>query len=253
LARLTSETINPFLGVLEFQARNLASAINLPRDYWGAFVGVAQNLFRCFVACDAVRAEINPLGLMPGGELVALGGDIMIDDNALFRQPELVASRVSEAERDSAALTRVAGLTYVRLGGNVGCAVSGAGLGLATLDMLARNGCSASGFLDMGSIHRDSISAALRLILPGAKVGLFNIFADRASCAELAHEFLAALADVPLTVPLVIRLAGRDADQGLQALDEANVAHLTVAADISEAVRLVAAAAKGFIDVNLSR
>lgn len=86
--RLVSEAIDPFLGVLEFQARNLANGINLSRDYWGAFVRIAQGLFRCLVACDAVRAEINALGLTPGGELIALDSTLVIDDNALFRQPE---------------------------------------------------------------------------------------------------------------------------------------------------------------------
>lgn len=250
--RHVSETINPFLGVLEFQARNLANAINLPRDSWGAFIAVAQNLYRCLVACDATRAEIRPLGLTEDGNLLALGGSLMIDDNALFRQPELVASYAADAGYDTA-LARAAGLSFTRLAGSVACAVNGAGLGLATLDLLEMNGCSAACFLDMGAVNRDTISAALRLILPGATVGLFNIFADRATCTEIAEEFLAALAETPAPVPLVIRLAGREAEHGLAALDAANIPRLVVAHSLFDTVRLVAAAARGYTDVNLSR
>ena len=132
------ETINPFLGVLEFQARNLASGINLPREHWSAFTQIAQNLYRCCIACDAVRAEINPLALTRSGDLIALGGKLVIDDNALFRQPELAAIRDVKAEHESAVQARAAGISYVRLPGTIGCIVSGAGLGMATIDMLAR-------------------------------------------------------------------------------------------------------------------
>lgn len=251
--RFVSETINPFLGVLEFQARNLANGINLSRDSWSAFIAITQNLYHCLVSCDAVRAEIAPLGLLPDGSLLALGGDLTLDDNALFRQPDLVASSVPEADQGSEALARAAGVSFVRLGGTVACAANGAGLGLATLDLLSRNGCAAACFLDMSRVHRTSISAAFNLILPGAVCGLFNIFADRDSCVEVAQEFQAALTETPPTVPLIIRLAGREAEHGLAALDVLNIPNVVITAELSEAVRLVASATKGYTDVDLSR
>src|SRR5215207_486625 len=97
---LYRETIDPFLGVLEFEARNLANSINLPRESWNDFTAIARNLYRCAMASDAVRAEINPLGLTSDGRLIALGGRLVLDDNALFRQPELAAMRDIEAEHE---------------------------------------------------------------------------------------------------------------------------------------------------------
>lgn len=251
---LVSETINPFLGALDFQGRNLASAINLPRDSWSAFVAITQNLFRCVVASDALRAEINPLALTPEGELLALGGELMIDDSALFRQPEVVATLSADAAHDRVALARAAGLTYVHLGGRIGCAVGGAGLGMATLDMLARHGCDSGCFLDLGSsVRRETLDAALRLILPDAEAALLNIFANHASGGEIAQDLLALIGETPLTAPLIVRLAGRDAEQGLEALEAAAIPHLIIASELTEAARLVSAAAKGYTDVNLSR
>lgn len=248
---ISRETINPFLGVLDFQARNLASGINLPRETWGAFTRIAQNLHRCCLACDAVRGEINPLGLTRTGELVALGGKLVIDDNALFRQPEIAASRDVEAETASAVAARSAGITYVRLNGTIGCVVSGAGLGMATMDALARYSREASGLIDLGSdLRRDKISAALRLITPTSDAVLFNIFTDKASCAEVAQEFVAASETMP-AVPIVIRLAGWDTEQGLNVLSQAQSPRFVHVDNMNNAVRLVVAAAKGYADVRL--
>ncbi len=237
---LNRETINPFLGVFDFQARNLASGLNLPREHWTAFTQIAQNLYRCAVACDALRAEINPLGLTASGELIALGGKLVIDDNALFRQPELASIRDVKAEHPSTVIARAAGISYVHLRGTIGCIVSGAGLGMATLDLLARNDSAGSSFLDLGGdIQRDKISAALRLVLPDTRAILFNIFADKVSCLEVARELLAAFASMQPTLPLVIRLEGRDAEGGRAALNAANIPQLTTALTTREAVEAV--------------
>ncbi len=162
---LFRETIDPFLGVLEFQARNLASGINLPRECWGEFSSIAAGLYRCALATDAVRAEINPLGLARSGELITLGGRLAIDDNALFRQQELAALRDVQAEHPTSVQARTSAITYVHLQGKTGCIISGAGLGMATMDLLERQGTPASSFLDLGSdIHRDKVTTALRTI-----------------------------------------------------------------------------------------
>ncbi len=251
---LIREAINPFLGVLEYQGRNLANGINLPREHWNAFIRIAQNLYRCFVACDAVRAEINPLGLTRDGELIVLGGKLVIDDNALFRQPELTALHDVKAEHESAVQAREAGITFVRLSGTIACIVSGAGLGMATMDLLADYGAAASCFVDLGSnIQRDKLAAALRLINPQAQAIIFNIFADKTSCADIAHELLVALAEAPPAVPLVIRLAGQNAEEGQAELSAAGIAQLSISASMVEAVQLAVAAAKGITDVRSGR
>jgi succinyl-CoA synthetase beta subunit len=245
---LSQETINPFLGILEFQARNLANGLNLPREHWNAFTQIVQNLYRCAIACDALRAEINPLGLTANGELVALGGKLVIDDNALFRQTELASIRDVKAEHPSMVAARTAGISYVHLSGMVGCVVSGAGLGMATLDMLARHNTPGSSFLDLGGdIQCDKISAALRLILPDARAVLFNIFADKTSCVEVARELLAAFETIQPALPLVIRLEGGDAEGGRAALQAANFPRLTTALTTYEAVEAVS---KGIADVH---
>ncbi len=235
--RLAREVVNPLLGVFEFQARNLANGINLPREHWNAFTRIAQNLYRCLVACDAVRAEINPLALTQGGELIALGGKLEIDDNALFRQPELAAIRDVKAENETLVQARAAGISYVRLSGSIGCIVSGAGLGMATIDLLARHTESASSLLDLGSeIQRAKISAALSLVLPDSRAVLFNIFADKSTCDSIATELVAALEEQPPAVPVVIRLAGQNAEEGHALL---TAAHLTIAESSTEAVQLI--------------
>jgi succinyl-CoA synthetase beta subunit len=185
--------------------------------------------------------------------LIALGGKLVIDDNALFRQPEIAAIRDVKAEDASTVAARNAGITYIRLNGTIGCVVSGAGLGMATMDALGRHECEASGLLDLGSdLRREKISAALRLLMPESDSVLFNIFADKGSCVEVAHEFMAAVAETLPDVPLVIRLVGWDTEQGQEVLNTARSSRFTHVADMSDAVRLSAAAAKGYTDVSLN-
>lgn len=237
------ETIDPFRGVLGFQARNLASSINLPRETWADFTEISKNLYRCALESDAVRVEINPLGLTPEGRLIALGGRLVLDDNALFRQPELAAMRDIQAEHDSAVQARASDIRYIRLNGKTGCIVSGAGLGMATMDLLAKYGAPAASFLDLGSdIHRDKVIGALRLIMPDAETILFNIFADKAPCPEIAEELLAAIVETQPTVPLVIRLSGHDALAGENVLNAANLTNFGTARTTTEAVQWITSA-----------
>ncbi len=249
------ETINPFLGVHDFQARNLANGINLPREHWKTFTEITQNLYRCCLACDATRAEINPLALTRDHKFLTLGGKLVIDDNALFRQPELAALRDVKAEHETTVLARTAGISYVRLDGKIGCIVSGAGLGMATLDLLARHATPGSGLLDLGSdIQREKIVTALHLILPAADAILFNIFTDKALCDQVATELIGALEAVEPAVPVVIRLAGQAAEQGRQVLKDAGVPLTIATSSTTEAVeKVIAAAAKGLSHVNTGR
>lgn len=240
------EPIDPFLGVLGFQARNLASSVNLPRETWGVFTEIATNLYRCAQECDAVRIEINPLGLMTDGQLMALGGRLVLDDNALFRQPELAALRDVQAENETAVQARAADIRYIRLSGKTGCIFSGAGLGMATMDLLAKYGAPAASFVDLGSeIYRDKVVGALELIMPDAETILFNIFAEKSSCPEIAQELIAALEETKPHVPVMIRLTGHDAQAGESLMHAANLPHLGTARTTTEAVQWVASAVAG--------
>lgn len=237
------ESIDPFLGVLGFQARNLASSVNLPRETWGVFTEIATNLYRCAQECDAVRIEINPLGLMRDGQLMALGGRLVLDDNALFRQSELAALRDVQAENETAVQARTADIRYIRLSGKTGCIFSGAGLGMATMDLLAKYGAPAASFVDLGSeIYRDKVVGALELIMPDAETILFNIFAEKASCPEIAQELIAAIEETKPNVPIMIRLAGHDAQASENLMHAANLPNLGTARTTTEAVQWVTSA-----------
>lgn len=242
---LFRETINPFLGVHDFQARNLASGINLPREAWTDFTHIANNLYRCAIACDAVRIEINPLGYTKTGVLIALGGRLVIDDNALFRQAKLAALRDEQAEHETAVKARSSEITYIRLNGRIGCIVSGAGLGMATIDLLAKHNTPASSFLDLGSdITQDKIRAALQLVETDSDAVLFNIFADRAPCEQVAHELVAVLAETKPTFPFVVRLVGDEPERGAAVLNAAAIPNVTTASSTTDAVERIAAAVK---------
>ncbi len=171
----------------------------------------------------------------------------MIDDNALFRQPELAALRDVKAEHETTVLARSAGISYVRLDGKIGCIVSGAGLGMATLDLLDHRAAPGSSFLDLGSdIQREKIVTALRLILPGAEAILFNIFTDKALCDQVAAELIGALETAQPAIPVVIRLAGQAAEQGRQQLKACGLPLMIADGSTTDAVeQVIAAAAKG--------
>ena len=199
---IVREIIDPFLGLRDYQARNLASGINLAREQWRAFTRIANNLFACYVASDAVLAEINPLVITGEGLLVALDGKMVIDDNALYRQVELAEMRDTGAEPVEERQARAAGLSYVKLNGQIGCMVNGAGLAMTTMDMTKLYGGDDVGpanFLDIGGgAQADKVAAALRIILsdPNVKSVLFNIFGGNTRCDEGARGFLQALDEI---------------------------------------------------------
>jgi succinyl-CoA synthetase beta subunit len=253
--KIIREHIDPFLGLRDYQARNLASGIQLPREHWKQFTEIAQNLFRCFLESDATLAEINPLAIVGGDTLMALDGKMSIDDSALFRQPQIAEMRDLQAEPAEETRAREAGLSYIKLDGDIGCMVNGAGLAMTTMDLTkdiaAKMGFEGSGpanFLDIGGGARaDKVAAALQIILsdPKVKAVLFNIFGGITRCDEVAHGILQALHEVQTDVPMVIRLAGTNAREGLQIIDEARIGNLTSAATLVEAAQKAVVAAKG--------
>jgi len=255
--KIVREHIDPFLGLRDYQARNIASGIRLPREHWKQFTDIARNLFRCFQECDATLAEINPLVITGAGTMLALDGKMTIDDNALFRHPDLAEMRDLQAEPPEETRARAAGLNYIKLDGDIGCMVNGAGLAMTTMDITkdvaARMGINGSGpanFLDIGGgAQADKVAAALRIILsdPKVKAVLLNIFGGITRCDEVAKGILQARNEVKMDVPMVIRLAGTNAAEGRAIIDGANLPNLqsaTTLVDAAEKAVLAARAAK---------
>ncbi len=245
------EQVRPSLGLRDYQARNIANAINLPREHWAAFTAIAQSLYRCYSESDATLAEINPLVITGDGALVALDGKMIIDDNALFRQKELAEMRDSSAEPEAERIARQAGLTYVKLPGQIGCMVNGAGLAMTTMDMIKLYGGDDVGpanFLDIGGgAQADRVAAALRIILsdPNVKAILFNIFGGITRGDEVAHGILQALDEVKTDLPMIIRLAGTNSDEGLAIIRDAKLPNIHSAATLTDGATKAIAAARG--------
>lgn len=218
--------VDPFLGLREFQTRNLAMGIGLAREHWTAFHQIAAGLAACFVGCDASLAEINPLVITAQGELLAVDGKMVIDDNALFRHADLAAMRDVSEETPAEAEARQHGLSYVDLDGEIGCMVNGAGLAMTTMDVIKLCGGAPANFLDIGGgAKSDKVAAALRIILSDPKVRavLFNIFGGITRCDEVAVGVLEALREVPSDIPMVARLVGTNAEEGRAILAGANM------------------------------
>ena len=245
--KIIREHIDPFLGLRDYQVRNLAYGIELPRELWKQFARVAHGLYRCYVESDATLAEINPLIVDGSGNLLAVDGKMAIDDNALFRHPDLAEMRDTSAEPPAETEARAAGLSYIKLDGEIGCMVNGAGLAMTTMDMTKLFGGSPANFLDIGGgAKAETVAAALRIILsdPNVKAVLFNIFGGITRCDEVARGILAALADVQVDLPMVVRLVGTNEKEGRQILDEANLPNMVTASTLADAAKKAVAAAK---------
>jgi succinyl-CoA synthetase beta subunit len=250
VARVTPErivkiTIDPFLGLQSFQGRELAFGIGLSKDLVRDFVKIAQGLYDAFVGCDASLAEINPLVITGEGKLLAVDGKMLLDDSALFRHFDLAEMRDADEETPEEQEARRHGLSYVKLDGEIGCMVNGAGLAMATMDITKLYGGEPANFLDIGGgAQADKVAAALRIILSDSNVKavLFNIFGGITRCDEVASGILEALHEVPTKIPMVARLVGTNEEEGRRILAEAEMA---TAATLAEAAQKAVAAARG--------
>jgi succinyl-CoA synthetase beta subunit len=250
VARSTPEKIikvhvDPLLGLRDFQARDLALGIDLPREHWKLFGGIACGLWKAYSENDATLAEINPLVITKEKQLVALDGKMLVDDNALFRHSDLVEMRDVDEEAASETEARKYGLSYIKLDGQIGCMVNGAGLAMTTMDIVKLFGGEPANFLDIGGgASADKVAAALRIILsdPNVKAILFNIFGGITRCDEVAKGILSALAEVKPKIPMVVRLVGTNSDEGRQLLADAK---MITAETLVDAAQKVIAAAKG--------
>jgi succinyl-CoA synthetase beta subunit len=246
--KIIREHIDPFLGLRDYQVRSLASGIELPRELWKSFMLIAKNLYRCYIESDATLAEINPLIIDGNGELLAVDGKMSVDDNALFRHPQISELRDTSAEPAAETEARKAGLSYIKLDGEIGCMVNGAGLAMTTMDMTKLFGGSPANFLDIGGGARaETVAAALRIILrdPNVKAVLFNIFGGITRCDEVARGILAALEEVKVDLPMVVRLVGTNEEAGRQLIEAANIPNMTSAATLAEAAQRAVAVAQG--------
>jgi len=226
--------IDPLLGLRDYQARNIAAAIDLPRDYWRQFGQIAYGLWKAYLDCDATLAEINPLVITSDRRLVALDGKMVLDDNALYRHSDLAEMRDLDVEASSEIEARKYGLSFIKLNGSIGCMVNGAGLAMTTMDIIKLFGGEPANFLDIGGgASADKVAAALRIILADSNVKavLINIFGGITRGDEVARGILTALKEVKTSVPMVIRLVGTNADEGRQILADAKMITAQTLAD----------------------
>lgn len=236
--------IDPMIGLRAYQSTYVASEMGLPIKSWRAFHQVASSLYQAFRATDASLAEINPLVLTGDDSLLAVDGKLSIDDNALFRHPELVEMRDVEEETPAEQQARQNGLSYVQLDGSIGCMVNGAGLAMATMDVIKLYGGEPANFLDIGGgATTESVTAALRIILADRNVKsvLFNIFGGIVRGDEVAAGIVAALGQINTERPMVVRLLGTNAEEGMRILADAN---MVTASTLTEAAQKAVALAK---------
>lgn len=235
--RIVRVHIDPLLRLREYQARYLASAIELPRENWRSFIAIARGLYGAYANSDATLAEINPLVLTKAGELLALDGKMVIDDNALFRHPNLAEMRDIDAEEAPEREARKYGLSYVKLDGDIGCMVNGAGLAMTTMDVIKLYGGEPANFLDIGGgAGAEKVEAALRIILSdkNVKTVLLNIFGGITRVDEVARGVLAAMEEVDTDVPMVARLIGTNEEEGRKLLEEADMVTASSLVDAAE-------------------
>jgi succinyl-CoA synthetase beta subunit len=250
VARLTPEKIvkvhiDPLLGLRDYQTRDIAAGIDLPREHWRTFGTIARGLWQAYVDCDATLAEINPLVITTDNRLLAVDGKMVLDDNALFLHPDLSEMRDLDVEADSEIEARKHGLSFIKLEGNIGCMVNGAGLAMTTMDIIKLFGGEPANFLDIGGgASSDKVSAALRIILADANVKavLLNVFGGITRCDEVARGILDALNDNKTDVPMVVRLVGTNAEEGRQILANAN---MITAVTLVNAAQKAVAVSKG--------
>ena len=245
---ILKEHVEPAAGFQPYQARKLAFGLGLSGPLAAQAVPFMTSLFQAFEGVDASLVEINPLLVTKAGELIALDAKVTLDDSALFRHPELVELRDLEEEEPLEVEASKFDLNYIKLdGGNVGCMVNGAGLAMATMDIIKLSGGSPANFLDVGGgANADQIKNAFRILLADTdvKAVLINIFGGILRCDILAEGVIAAVRDLGVKVPVVVRMKGNNEEQGKRMLKESGLSFDT-ADGMGEAANQVVQAAGG--------
>jgi succinyl-CoA synthetase beta subunit len=237
--KILVESIDPAVGLLAFQARKLAYGLGLSADAAKSGVAFLRALSRAFHELDCSLAEINPLVVTTQGQVVALDAKINFDDNALFRHPDFVGLRDLDEEDPSEVEAKQHDLNYIKLDGNIGCMVNGAGLAMATMDICKHYGGQPANFLDVGGgASTDQVCAAFKIITtdPNVRVILVNIFGGIMRCDTVAQGIVEAVKQVGLKVPLVVRLEGTNVEIGRRILAESGL-KITTATDMADGAR----------------
>ncbi len=249
--KILKETIDPAIGLAPFQARRMAYGLQIPRELIPKATELMTGLYQAFVDCDCSLAEINPLAITKasdGPDIVAIDAKLNFDDNALSRHKDIEAMRDPHEENPRELEAGQSGLSYISLDGNIGCMVNGAGLAMATMDVIKLHGGEPANFLDVGgSATTESVTHAFRLILADEKVKavLVNIFGGIMKCDIIANGIVEAVKQVDLKVPLVVRLEGTNVELGKQLLADSGLNLITADGLAEAAQKAVSAAAAG--------
>jgi succinyl-CoA synthetase beta subunit len=234
--KIVRQFVHPLLGLQGYEVRKLTAALGLSGDIAKQFAKLLGNLYKLFVSLDCSMLEINPLVTTPDGRVLALDAKFGFDDNALFRHPEIVAMRDKEEEDPREVAASEYDLNYIGLDGNIACLVNGAGLAMATMDIIKHYGGEPANFLDVGGgASKEQVTAAFKIILadPQVKGILINIFGGIMDCNVIAEGVIAAAKETGLPIPLVVRLEGNNVEMGKATLDASglNIVSATTMAD----------------------
>src|SRR6184192_1092803 len=245
--KILREPIDPLAGLQSFQTRKLAKQLNFESSQLKNASKLFEGLYRTFIAFDCSMVEVNPLVVTTKGEVLALDAKFNFDDNALYRHPEIAALRDIAEEDPREVEASKHGLNYIGLDGNIACLVNGAGLAMATMDIIKFYGGEPANFLDVGGgATEEQVTEAFKILIADKKVRaiLVNIFGGIMKCDVIAQGIIDAAKTVKLSVPLVVRLEGTNVEKGKQLLKESGLA-LIAADDLADAAEKVVAAAKG--------
>ncbi|MES2707182.1 MAG: ADP-forming succinate--CoA ligase subunit beta [Verrucomicrobiota bacterium] len=238
--------VHPLAGLQAYQVRTLASQLGFKGDQAKQFGALLSNVYKLFLGADCSQVEINPLVETPEGRILALDAKFNFDDNALYRHPDIVAMRDTSEEDPREVAASEFNLNYIGLDGNIACLVNGAGLAMATMDIIQHFGGTPANFLDVGGgASKDQVIAAFKIILGDANVKgiLVNIFGGIMDCDIIAQGIVAAAKEVGLTLPLVVRLEGNNVAAGLATLNASGLA-ITSATTMAEGAKKIVAEVK---------
>jgi succinyl-CoA synthetase beta subunit len=238
--------VNYVQGLQPYQCRDMGFALGLNAKQVGQLTKIMLGLFRLFNEKDLALVELNPLAILTNGDLAVLDGKINSDDNATFRHPELAAMRDIRQEDETEVLASQHDLNYVTMEGNIGCMVNGAGLAMATMDVIKLNGGEPANFLDVGGgANKERVTEAFKLILrdPDVKAIFVNIFGGIVRCDMIAEGIIAAVKEVDVKVPVIVRLEGTNVEKGKELLKNSGLA-ITPADDINDGAKKAVAAVK---------
>ncbi len=246
--KIVKVAIDPTIGFQGFHARKLAFGLGLGKDEQKEFIKFAKALFNVYMENDAEMIEINPLIKTGDGKFIALDAKMGFDDNALYRHPEIAEMRDLDEEEPTEIEAKKYGLSYIKLDGNVGCMVNGAGLAMATMDIIKHEGGEPANFLDVGGgANPETVAKGFEIILsdPNVKSIFVNIFGGIVRCDRIANGILQATEKVEVNVPVIVRLDGTNAEEAAEILRNANIKNIVPAENLEDGAKKSVQAAKG--------